>query len=400
MDPSGRWQQLAAAVPGAVIFAVMHAKLGDATSREAVGDFFGAVLNGVPFRQAVQPLLEDWSLLGGRLARAKGATEKALARIAALPPAERAAQVLRQRLLLRRALAGIKGEHLWVPAPEDLVPEHIPRTPRLQQRWFRVMAAMASFGVYSETDRHVRRAFLRWLSANATHRSLRDSPPQALYLAVQRHHFTVPSGMSPSALVAQVDAWWNEEAQRREPRGAPLAPEPVELLDGDGGIPWDGPYEELPLGPPAPCTPWPELLSRLAASFPEQETRDARGRLDLWLPTPFPGCDEPGLTVRPLQRASELREEGRAMQHCAARYLEEAVLGQSYFFHVVARGMPLTVQLRGPEDVAWLQQMLGHRNRSPDPERAQLVVEWWQRVARAHGLAPEPPPQPMPDVPF
>jgi hypothetical protein len=385
-----------------MVFAMTHALHGDERSQEVVSEFFSEVLEGVPFRRAVAPLLEDWSLLGGRVQGREGSPWQALARLSAMPESGRREQVLRQRLILKRALPGVEPEHLWAPVSEYLVPEHIPSRARAQKRWFKVMASMTSYFARPGPEPRVHAAFLRWLSAHAENPGFRDWSPRALYLAVVRHRHVMAPDMTLQGLVARVDRWWAEELALQAAGAGLPPPDDLPEVNGLEVIDGEGPPERLPLDPHIRRMPWPDMLKRLAAEYPDQETRDARGKLDLYLHTPFPGCDETGLKVRPLGRASELREEGRSMQHCAARYLQSAVTGETFFFHAVARGMALTIEIRGPEDQAWFHVVLGHRNRPVDAERRALVLAWWERVARAHGLT-TPRPQAygeMPDIPF
>ncbi|MEN9796837.1 MAG: PcfJ-like protein [Pseudomonadota bacterium] len=396
-DGTGRLAQLADAVPGALSLALVHAAQSDAQGAEAARAFRDAVVEGQPVRKALDPLLEDWSLLGCRVTL-RGEARR-LQALAEAPLQERRERILHQRTLLRRVLAGVDGRLVWLPAPVAFVPEDVPATLEAQQRWFRTLKRFPAF--YGEGPRvppRVQDAFVRWLSAHAAQPLPLGWTPDSLSRGVFSREAVLPRRLAPHRLAGKLDAWeredWEDTLQVMEEMNAEAYfPETSE----DGGELFS-----------IPCVPWAERLQALAETYPAQVQVDRQGQVDLSLPNPFGGCELPGFRLSPLTTASALEAEGRTQQHCVAEFVEAAAAGTAFFFHAEAAGMGLTVYVRGPAAQARLEQVLGECNRAPGPEQRALVVAWWEGLARTHGLDPtvrEPPtvrdtPTVLPECPF
>jgi hypothetical protein len=80
-------------------------------------------------------------------------------------------------------------------------------------------------------------------------------------------------------------------------------------------------------------------------------------RMTAWPPVPLPTADG----VRFLDSVAAVCQEAEAMQHCVAWYVEQAVNGGCYLFHVAHRGEDATVEVGAEGRV---RQSQGPRNQS------------------------------------
>lgn len=296
---------------------------------EAALAFADAVRAGRPLKRALQPLLEDWAVCGAR----PGGPEE-LAALAASPPKERRRRMTEQRLLLRRAPAGLPPRLAWLPPPLALVPEDLPEGPALAW-WFHVMKAPGALQAWDPSvPRPVQEAFCRWVSAHVA-----QLCPEDVEVLARR---VLGRG-------------------RRLTRGCTL-----QSVSG----------RRLPPGP----------FQRAWERHPECQLPGKEK--DLQLPHLFEPEERPGLRLQPLRRASELVEEGQRMHHCVGSLVEAAAAGEAFFLHVETAEGPLTVSVRGPAEAPALGRAHGPCNGPLSDTQRQLLLAWWNDVARARGWAP------------
>lgn len=104
-----------------------------------------------------------WHLLDG-VRKSRSYDVEAWRRVAEAVGAERAEILLAQRLLIRRAGAGVPSRVLWMPPPLVFAPEDIPKRKLENARWFRAMKShidlLACLPGYLPTNLHQLASFI------------------------------------------------------------------------------------------------------------------------------------------------------------------------------------------------------------------------------------------------
>lgn len=308
----GRLRQLAVVCPGALSVAA-SAHAWAAWSRRCTGPFLDGVTRGRPLGTLLTALLESLQ------------SEREDPQLAERLP--------RQRLLLKRATAGVHTERilLWVPAV--LVPEDIPVTPRENERWFTTL-------VHPCLDLE------------------RESEPGVPEVCrfLSRH----------------VRAWW----------AMACPPSCAELVG------YAAHTRHLPTRTSHP-TRWLADAQRWLEATPHGEWHDRLVLGDEPALAGLPGGRGPGWWVRPLCTVGELVEEGRVQRNCLkdveADCLQPSPVRDSFYAAQVA-GERLTVGLSLAGTWVRLGQVRRAANQPPSATARAVVTAWLEEQARAAGL--------------
>jgi hypothetical protein len=95
-------------------------------------------------------------------------------------------------------------------------------------------------------------------------------------------------------------------------------------------------------------------------------------------PTAEPAIPLPDVKeIRFLRTIREVYDEGAAMNHCVADYIEDAVRGNTYLFHVEFKGLPATIAIGRS---GFVHHVNGPNNQSNEAcEWAERAFEVWRR---------------------
>ena len=312
-DTSGRLAQLAQACPGALIFAFALAKLGH---RAGVGAAGGKLLRDAIAGRGLNELLDDalaaWAASAERLAQNQRAPDERhliWQRVLDARGSERHALLRAQRLLIRRAGAGVPSRTLWLPPPLAFAPEDIPARKLENARWFRVMkcfsALLASHdGLQLEYARNV----CLFLSRHALLLHAREDLGYSDYsrinslLDYSRAINDWPRRNSSATRLFEAAETWHrqiEQVQLMADAGRMVG---QSLVGADG--------KTLPL-PEPPCPEWRSGDNRIV----------------------------------PLRTAEEVLAEGAHMHNCVASRIPQVLAGTAALYHGEVAGKPLTIQI-------------------------------------------------------
>ena len=312
-DTSGRLAQLAQACPGALIFAYALAKLGH---RAGVGAAGGKLLRDAIAGRGLNEILDDavaaWATGAVRLAqnqRAPGERHLIWQRVVDARGGERQALLRAQRLLIRRAGAGVPSRTLWLPPPLAFAPEDIPARKLENARWFRVMKCFSPLlvsyeGLLLEYGRNI----CLFLSRHALSLHKREdlghsdhSRISSLLDYVRAINDWPRRDSSATRLFEAAETWHRqiEQAQLMADAGRMVG---QSLVGADG--------KTLPL-PEPPCPGWHSGQDRIV----------------------------------PLRTAEEVLAEGAHMHNCVASYIPKVLANTAALYHGEIAGKPLTIQI-------------------------------------------------------
>jgi hypothetical protein len=312
-DTSGRLAQLARACPGALIFAYALAKLGH---RAGVGAAGAKLLRDAVAGRGLNELLDDavaaWAAGAERLAqnqRAPGERHLIWQRVAAARGGERQALLRAQRLLIRRAGAGVPSRTLWLPPPLAFAPEDIPARKLENARWFRVMKCFPPLlvsheGLLLEYGRNIclflsRHALLLHKREDLGHSD--HSRISSLLDYVRAINDWPRRSSSATRLFEAAETWHRqiEQVQLMADAGRMVG---QSLVGADG--------KTLPL-PEPPCPGWRS------------------------------GDDH----IVPLHTVEEVLAEGAHMHNCVASHIPQVLANTAALYHGEITGKPLTIQI-------------------------------------------------------
>ena len=312
-DTSGRLAQLAQACPGALIFAYALAKLGH---RVGVGAAGSKLLRDAIAGRGLNELLDDavaaWAAGAERLAqnqRAPGERHLIWQRVAGARGGERQALLRAQRLLIRRAGAGVPSRTLWLPPPLAFAPEDIPARKLENARWFRVMKCFPPLlvsheGLLLEYGRNIclflsRHALLLHKREDLGHSD--HSRISSLLDYVRAINDWPRRSSSATRLFEAAETWHRqiEQVQLMADAGRMVG---QSLVGADG--------KTLPL-PEPPCPGWRS------------------------------GDDH----IVPLHTAEEVLAEGAHMHNCVASHIPQVLANTAALYHGEIAGKPLTIQI-------------------------------------------------------
>jgi hypothetical protein len=312
-DTSGRLAQLAQACPGALIFAYALAKLGH---RAGVGAAGAKLLRDAIAGRGLGEILDDavaaWATGAVRLAqnqRAPGERHLIWQRVVDAKGSARRALLRAQRLLIRRAGAGVPSRTLWLPPPLAFAPEDIPARKLENARWFRVMKCFSPLLVsYEGLPLEYGRNICLFLSRHALLLHKREDLGHSDYSRIS----------SLLDYVRAINDW---------PRRSSSATRLFEAAET-----WHRQIEQV-------------LLMEDAGRMVGQSLVGADGKT---LPLPEPPC--PGWRsgedhIVPLHTAEEVLAEGAQMHNCVASHIPQVLVGTAALYHGEVAGKPLTIQI-------------------------------------------------------
>ncbi|MEN9796836.1 MAG: PcfJ-like protein [Pseudomonadota bacterium] len=352
-DPSGRLRQLAAATPGALVFALAHARGSDGAGRQAARTFREAVLQGTALKRALAPLLEDWAGFGARRGQATlrdSDLPEAFYALSHAPPAERERRLREQALLLRRAHPCVGATLLWLPPPLAFAPEDLPSRALAQRRWFKALKThIGGTAWLPDLPREVQASAVRWVSRHSA-RLYRPGSPEPVVTLDELLLLAGREGPVPRDASIERVSFRAQRAHVLREFEAEFGPEVAQAFI----LQWEQHRHDR-------------------ASVPHGEVED-----DTPLPAPLGRHEEPGFTVEPLATAGALWSEGVRLEHCVGAYAGSALAGTHLLFHVELEGQPLTLEvLRGVGGRWRLGQLRGLRNRPPTEAELRRVHGWW-----------------------
>lgn len=384
-DDTRRVAQLSDAAPGALVFALHHARVAGETGRESARAFREAVRAGVPLRRGLGALLESWLASGARGERPvprlgtpslPGCEEgpalhppapspfacalHPLDALASRPMADRARVLAGQRWLLQHAPHAVSAGLAWAPPPICWRPDDLPASTLGRRRWFRVMKGSPACTAWLPAmDPGVQAAAVRWLSRHAGGFPCGDGGeagaqgpcPEQLLEHVHLHGLRLHPDTAVATLVRAVER-------------SHLY---LEFL------PSQGPGRAARLAE--------DILARPRHPFPHVDAPLDEATLDEPLPGRLPPHAEPGFTAAPLATARQVWAEGKAMRHCVGSRVPAARDHGAQLFHLEVDGAPLTAELHPRPSGRWtLVELAGAHNRRPtEPERLR-VLDWVRRL--------------------
>lgn len=351
-DASGRLAQVAQACPGALTFAYALRAFGrrPGSGRAAVRLLRGLIA-GQPLNQLLDEAIAAWASGAQKKVenpRVPGGHRRVWRCLAEGKGGERESLLRAQRLLIRRASAGVPSVTLWLPPPPAFAPEDIPDRKLDNARWFRVVKCLRPLltqrgGITAErrhnfcmfVSRHalqVRKCtelgnsdYWRTNSLLDYARAMNDWPRRAT---------------SPARCLPAAETWHHHFEEIRQL--AELAAETGEkLVDSDGN--------------PLP--------------FPEP---------------PCPGWKSGGHEILPLRTANDVLAEGGRMHNCVASRVGEALTGRAVLYHGESCGKQLTIQIEPEGDGYRLHEAAGLANAKPTAGQMRVLREFVRHL-RAEG---------------
>ncbi len=312
-DTSGRLAQLTRACPGALIFAYALAKLGH---RAGVGAAGAKLLRDAVAGRGLNELLDDavaaWATGAERLAqnqRAPAERHLIWQRVVDARGSERQALLRAQRLLIRRAGAGVPSRTLWLPPPLAFAPEDIPARKLENARWFRVMKCfpplLVSYeGLPLEYGRNIclflsRHALLLHKREDLGHS---DHSRISSLLDYARAINNWPRRTSSATRFFEAAETWHRQIEQ------------VQLMEDAGRM-----VGQSLVGADGKTLPFPE--------------------------PPCPGWRSGDDHIVPLHTAEEVLAEGAQMHNCVASHIPQVLANTAALYHGEIAGKPLTIQI-------------------------------------------------------
>ena len=352
-DVSGRLAQVAQACPGALTFAYALRAFG---RRPGCGRASGRLLRGLIAGQPLNPLLDEaiaaWAAGAQRKVENPRIPEghRRVWRCLAEGEGGKRESLLRaQRLLIRRAGAGVPSMTLWLPPPPTFAPEDIPDRKLDNARWFRVVKCLRPLltlrGGITPERRH------------------------NLCMFVSRHALQ----LHKCAELGNSDYWRTSalldyaRAMNDWPR---RATSPTRCLPA--AETWHHHFEEI------------RQLAQLAAETGEKLV-DPDGNPLPFPEPPCPGWRSGGDEIVLLRTAEEVLAEGRRMHNCVASRVAEALTGRAILYHGEILGKPLTIQIAPEGDGYRLHETAGLVNAKPTAGQMRVLGQFIEHLRVAKG---------------
>ena len=99
--------------------------------------------------------------------------------------------------------------------------------------------------------------------------------------------------------------------------------------------------------------------------------------------TPFPHTPLPGnQDIQPITSVSELLDEGRAMHHCVASYIEKSTEGRGLTYRVLAPKRATLKIVRLPDGKLRIGQIKLAYNATPAENTSRRLSKWSDTISR------------------
>jgi hypothetical protein len=340
-DTSGRLAQVAQACPGVLTFAYALRAFGRRTGCvRAASRLLRGIIDGRPLNILLDEALGTWAANAGKRVERRCTPDGYLHNWQCLDECqgnERESLLRAQRLLIRRAGAGVPSLTLWLPPPAAFAPEDIPDQKIANARWFRVMKCLRPILAIRNDVRpgdgynlcmFVSRHALQIHKSKELGRIDYGRTSVILDYARANNHWPKRS-TSATPYLAAAETWHQHFKEIR--RMAELATETGEtLVDPEGNL--------LPF-PEPPCPGW-------------------RSGEDM---------------IIPLRTAEKVLAEGNQMHNCVASLVGDALAGRAFLYHGEVGGKPLTIQVAREGDGYRLVAAAGSANAAP-------MAAHWRRM--------------------
>jgi hypothetical protein len=348
-DTSGRLAQLSESNPGVLTFAYALESLGRRTGCTRLAT---QLLRGIIAERSLKQLLaEAVSAWAGRAGKRVGrmCTPEVFHQnwqgLVESQGEDRQSLLRSQRLLIRRAGAGVPSLTLWLPPPPAFAPEDIPHQKLANARWFRVMKCLRPILAFRNNIPPEKALSLcMFVSRHALEIRKRKELGRSdfrrictlLDYARANNHW--PHRSTPPARYLETAEAWHHRFQEIR-HLAQLANETGENLLGEDGNP-------LP--------------------FPEP---------------PCPGWRSGEDTIVPLRTVEEVLAEGNRMHNCVASRVGEALSGRAFLYHGQVKGKPITIQIDSNSNRYRLVEAAGPTNKGLTTAQKQVVVEFTAHIS-------------------
>jgi hypothetical protein len=310
VDTTGRLAQMVETCPGALIFAFALLFHDRARTGQAGCALLRDAVAGRPLDDLLDAALERWAENARHLVAAwhrGGHVGRCICDrvVEAVGPA-RKRLLHAQRLLIRRAVAGVKESSIWLPPPVAFEPEDIPSEPSDNRAWFDVVKLHAAATVEHTGDVSSQ---IRGLSAFVSRNALVVKKRTPVYQRSRQYrallNYASATGEFPSRTTSasryldKVERWHHRIARAVQASGR----------------------EQRAGRPPV--------------------AGDLRGKL---LPkAPCPGWRSDDNRILPLRTVAELVAEETRMRNRGAGYVGEAMAGLAVVYHADIAGKGLTI---------------------------------------------------------
>ncbi len=363
-DKSGRLAQVVDTCPGALTFAYALSALGHRAGTRAAGEkLLRNVVAGRGLNDALDDAVAAWAIGAAKLAQDARLSERQRPlwrRLVDASPHELRSILSAQRLLIRRAGAGVPSYTLWLPPPLRFAPEDIPSKKLANARWFRLVKGhtitlvppccdVPDLGEDFATfvSHHAAALAVCWRKRFAVRSRIQEMLDYAVAMDDYPRRST-----SPARYIGAVDAWHERMAQLQQLADVAQAiGKPIVNADG----------KELVL-PEPPCAGWRS------------------------------GDD----VIMPLRTLEEMLSEGAKMHNCVASRIPDVLTGKAALYHGEVAGRGLTIQI---ESSPWGYRLVEAKtNANNEPSRAQrrVLMEFLRHFGKEGtcGCAPPPPSSP------
>lgn len=349
-DPTGRVAQLAESCPGALIFALgLVERRGTARAGRTL---LAGVAAGRPLDAVLDRALEAWCHAAPRWAARESLGRGAFSHFLDGSEQDRRRALLAQRLLIRRAGRMVSTTALWLPPPLAFAPEDIPRRPRDNALWYRLLKSSATTLCPHEQHPHRSAGVCAFVSAHAL------ALPQAMCAELDE----LPC-VHVGTLLEFAVAEGRHPGRRTDPHRFVQDVRRWAATEGDAVL---SAPADLPETTPLARWPYPDLVM-------------------------------PALEIRSIQTAGALAEEGHQLGHCVGALTGEAMASRRFFFSARVGGARLTIELRRRRHGIDVGQIAGEHNRAATRAELSALTPWLERSTLKPPPAPE---EPGDDIPF
>jgi hypothetical protein len=324
-----------------------------AQTRRAGNTLLRDAIAGRPLNEILDDAVNAWAAGAEHLVDQGNSqnveVEAAWRRVVASAGPERDAIVRAQRLLVRRAGAGVPGIPLWLPPLAGFAPEDIPTRKLENARWFKMMKSHPTLLGYSQ----------------------RTAPPnlRALCTFLSRHSLVVDAseglGRAPRTKMQQI----------------------LDYVVATGAYPR---RSSSPQQLVADVVDWHERMAHAedlarAAVHAGQPIFDEQGRPLALREPPCPGWRDGNDVITPLRTAEDVVSEGRRMHNCVVSRIPQVVQGTAALYHGEVGGTGLTIQI-APAPSGWgMVEVEAFGTQAPSAGARQVLRRWLKHFSTPEG---------------